>query len=229
MLIKEIPKDERPREKLFHKGASALSDAEILALFFSTGRAGISAIELGREMIHRFGSLRNLSRATIEELRHIPGVGPAKAAQLAAVFEFGRRLAHEPFNQLAVTSPEDVFSLIGPEMQMLSQESVRVILLNHRKRLIHLSEVFRGTGNESFANPSEILRKAISHSAHAFIVVHNHPSGDPSPSQADHEVTRRLKSAALAVGIEFTDHIIIGCRSEGAADPYFSFREAGLL
>jgi DNA repair protein RadC len=229
MLIKELPKDERPREKLFRQGAAALSDAEILALFFSTGRAGTSAIELGREMIKRFGSLRNLSRTTTGELCQIPGIGPAKAAQLAAVFEFGRRLAHEPFSELSVSSPEDVFSLVGPEMQMLSQESVRVILLNHRKRLIHLTEVFRGTGNESFANPSEILRKAISHGAHAIIVVHNHPSGDPTPSLADHEVTRRIKSASLAVGIEFTDHIIIGCRSERAGDPYFSFREAGLI
>jgi DNA repair protein RadC len=229
MLIKELPKDERPREKLFRQGAAALSDAEILALFFSTGRAGTSAIELGREMIKRFGSLRNLSRTTTGELCQIPGIGPAKAAQLAAVFEFGRRLAHEPFNELSVSSPEDVFSLVGPEMQMLSQESVRVILLNHRKRLIHLTEVFRGTGNESFANPSEILRKAISHGAHAIVVVHNHPSGDPTPSLADHEVTRRIKSASLAVGIEFTDHIIIGCRSERAGDPYFSFREAGLI
>jgi DNA repair protein RadC len=229
MLIKDIPEDERPREKLFHRGPAALSDAEILALFFSTGRAGMSAIELGREIIQQFGSLRSLSRATTEELCQIQGIGPAKAAQLAAVFEFGRRLAHEPFSELSITSPEDVFSLVGPEMQMLSQESVRVILLNHRKRLIHLTEIFRGTGNESFANPAEILRKAISHSAHAIIVVHNHPSGDPSPSQADHEVTRRLKSAALAVGIEFTDHIIIGCRSESTRDPYFSFREAGLI
>lgn len=229
MLIKDIPEDERPREKLFRNGAAALSDAEILALFFATGRAGTSAIELGREMINRFGSLRNMSRATTAELCQIPGIGPAKAAQLAAVFEFGRRLAHEPFNELSVASPEDVFSLIGPEMQMLAQESVRVILLNHRKRLIHLGEVFRGTGNESFANPSEILRKAISLGAHAFVVVHNHPSGDPTPSLADHEVTRRIKSAALAVGIEFTDHIIIGCRSESSNDPYFSFREAGLI
>jgi DNA repair protein RadC len=229
MLIKDIPEDERPREKLFRNGAASLSDAEILALFFATGRAGTSAIELGREMINRFGSLRNMSRATTAELCQIPGIGPAKAAQLAAVFEFGRRLAHEPFNELSVASPEDVFSLIGPEMQMLAQESVRVILLNHRKRLIHLGEVFRGTGNESFANPSEILRKAISLGAHAFVVVHNHPSGDPTPSLADHEVTRRIKSAALAVGIEFTDHIIIGCRSESSNDPYFSFREAGLI
>lgn len=229
MLIKDIPEDDRPREKLFGRGPRALSDAEILAVFFSTGRAGVSAIDLGREMISRFGSLRNLSRASIEELTQIPGIGPAKAAQLSAVFEFGRRLAHEPFSDQSITCPEEVFSLIGPEMQMLSQESVRVILLNHRKRLIHSGEVFVGTGNESFANPAEILRKAISHGAHALILVHNHPSGDPSPSAADHEVTRRIKTACSAIGVEFTDHIIVGSRSPDSSPPYFSFREAGLI
>jgi len=229
MLIKDIPEDDRPREKLFGRGPRALSDAEILAVFFSTGRAGVSAIDLGREMISRFGSLRNLSRASTEELTQIPGIGPAKAAQLSAVFEFGRRLAHEPFSDRSVTCPEEVFSLIGPEMQMLSQESVRVILLNHRKRLIHSGEVFVGTGNESFANPSEILRRAISHGAHALILVHNHPSGDPTPSAADHEVTRRIKVACSAIGVEFTDHIIVGSRSPDSSAPYFSFREAGLI
>ena len=229
MLIKDIPEEERPREKLDTLGPRALSDAEILAVFFSTGRAGVSAIDLGREMISRFGSLRNLSRASLDELKQVPGIGPAKAAQLSAVFEFGRRLAHEPYNDQAITSPEEVFAIIGPEMQMLSQESVRVILLNHRKKLLHLGEVFKGTGNESFANPSEILRAAISRGAHSFILVHNHPSGDPSPSGADHEVTRRLKTAASAIGIEFTDHVIIGSHSQDSRAPYFSFREAGLI
>jgi DNA repair protein RadC len=229
MRIKQMPEDDRPREKLMERGPASLSDAEILALFFSTGRAGVSAIDLGREMIAQFGSLRQLSRASTAELIQIPGIGPAKAAQLAATFEFGRRLAQEPYNDRSITAPEDVFALLGAEMQRLSQESVRVILLNHRKRLIQTEEVFRGTGNESFANPSEILRRAIAHSAHAFIVVHNHPSGDPSPSTADHEVTRRIKAASQAVGFEFTDHIIIGCQSRDVSAPYFSFREAGLL
>lgn len=229
MRIKQMPEDDRPREKLMERGPASLSDAEILALFFSTGRAGVSAVDLGREMIDRFGSLRQLSRASLPELLQIPGIGPAKAAQLSATFEFGRRLAQEPFNEHSITAPEDVFALMGAEMQRLSQESVRVILLNHRKRLIQTEEVFRGTGNESFANPSEILRRAIAHSAHAMIVVHNHPSGDPSPSTADHEVTRRIKAASQAVGIEFTDHLIIGSRSGDVGSPYFSFREAGLL
>lgn len=229
MLIKEIPEDERPREKLLERGAAALSDAEILALFLGTGRAGTSAIELGREMIREFGGLRALSRASSEELRRIGGIGPAKAAQLAAVFEFGRRLAGETYEDRPVASPEDVFALVGSEMQRLSQESVRILLLNHRKRLLRNEEVYRGTGNESFAHPPEILRKAIAASASALVLVHNHPSGDPSPSRADHEATRRLKEACAAVGIEFTDHLIVGTPSPRSESPYFSFRESGLL
>ena len=229
MLIKEIPEEERPREKLVERGAAALSDAEILALFFGTGRAGMSAVGLGREMIARFGSLRQLSRASLAELRQIPGVGLAKATQLAAVFEFGRRLAREPYNDHPIESPDDVFSLLGPEMQSLSQESVRIVLLNHRKRLLRFDEIYRGSGSESIASPPEILRRALVHSAHAFVLVHNHPSGDPSPSQSDLASTRRIKEASAAVGVELTDHLIIGCRAGGKEAPYFSFREAGLL
>lgn len=229
MRIKDIPPNERPREKLLQLGAAALSDAEILAVFFGTGRAGASAIELGRELITRFGSLRSLSRASSEELLHVTGIGPAKAAYLSAIFEFGRRLSREPYADRPIASPEDVFEFLGAEMQRLTQESVRAVFLNHRKRLIQAVEVFLGTGNESFANPAEILRKAIAHSAHALILVHNHPSGDPSPSRADHEVTKRLREACNAVGIEFTDHLIIGCHSAEGSPPYYSFRESGLL
>ncbi|MEM7602893.1 MAG: DNA repair protein RadC [Verrucomicrobiota bacterium] len=230
MSIKNLREDERPRERIMAHGAGPLSDAEILALFLGTGRRGVSAVELGREMISEFGSLRNLSRASVAELTRVEGIGPAKAAQLAAVFEFGRRLSREAFQDAPVTCPEEVFSLLGAAMQSLSQESVRVILLNHRKRLIHIDEVFRGTGNESFANPSEILRIAISHAAHTLILVHNHPSGDPSPSRADHEVTKRMKQACEVVGIDFTDHVIIGSESSiSQRSAYFSFRESGLI
>lgn len=230
MLIKELPEDERPREKIAAHGAESLSEAEILALFFGTGLKGISAIELGRDLLKKFGNLRNLSRASVAELQKVDGIGPAKAAQLAAVFEFGRRLSREAFVDTPVTSPEEVFALVGASMQCLHQESVRVILLNHRKKLIQIEEVFLGTGNESFANPPEILRRAISHAAHSLILVHNHPSGDASPSQADRDVTARMSQACNAVGIGFLDHIIIGGESSAPnREPYFSFREAGLL
>lgn len=229
MLIKDLPEDERPREKLLQKGAVSLSDAEILAVFLGTGRKGFSAIELGHEMLKHFGSLKNLSRASVEELTKVGGIGPAKAAQLAGIFEFGQRLARETFNEEPITCPEEVYELVGNEMQRLSQESVRAILLNHKKRLIQVAEVFVGTSNESFANPSEILRKAIGHAAHSMILVHNHPSGDPTPSGADHHVTKRMKTACDAVGLEFTDHIVIGSSTNSSGQSYFSFREAGLL
>ena len=229
MGIKHMPEDDRPREKLVERGPGSLSDAEILAIFFGTGRHGASAVDLGRELLDRFGNLRALSQASLEELQSISGIGPVKAVHLASIFEFGRRLAREPFREINITSPEDAFSLLAPSMQGLSQESVRVILLNHRKRLIRVNEIFRGTGNESFANPTEILRSAIAHAAHSLILAHNHPSGDPSPSSADHDATRRLKVACQAIGLELTDHIIIGCHGPGVDSPYFSFREAGLL
>lgn len=230
MLIRDLPEDERPREKLIERGSGSLSDSEVLAVIFGTGRKGISAVELGREFLQKFGSLRQMSRASMEEFTEIEGIGPAKATHLAAVFELGKRIAREPYRDKPITSPEDVFELLGPEMQRLSQESVRAILLDNRKNLIHIAEIFVGTGNQSFANPSEILRKAITHSAFSIVLVHNHPSGDPSPSRADHDVTRRMTAACNAIGIEFVDHIVIGSQSLSQVDgPYFSFREAGLL
>lgn len=229
MLIKEMPMEERPREKLWERGAEALSDAEILALFFGTGRQGMSVVQLARELITHFGGLRQLSRASAEELLTVKGIGPAKAAQLAAVFEFGRRLALETYNEMVIERPEDIFSLLQHEMQRLAQESVRVVLLNQRKRLIRVEEVFIGTGNESFANPAEILRRAIVLSAQSIILVHNHPSGDPTPSHADHKVTKRLHEASALIGIELVDHIIIGSPSAAHPSGYFSFREGGVL
>jgi DNA repair protein RadC len=229
MLIKEIPEEDRPREKFASRGAHSLSDAEILALLFGTGRAGLSAIDLAREVLGRYQTLRNLSRATVAELTAIKGIGPAKATQVVAALEFARRLSQESFREQPIQSPEDVYDLIGATMQALDQESVRIILLNHRKKLIQVAEIFRGTGSECFAHPAEILRRALSHSAHSLILVHNHPSGDPSPSRADHDATKRLHQACQAVGIDLTDHIIIGAPSASNREPYFSFREAGCL
>ena len=229
MLIKDLPENERPREKLVEKGAAALSDAEILAVFLGTGRKGKSAVDLGREMIQHFGSLRNLSRASVAEISQINGIGPAKAAQLAGVFEFGKRLAEEPFSDQVLDSSEQVFKLLGPDMQRLTQESVRAVLLNSKKRLIKIEEIFRGTDIQCMASPTEVLRLAISLAANAIILVHNHPSGDPSPSHADFVVTKKMRKACEAVGIEFVDHVIIGISSDKCPEPYYSFRESGFI
>lgn len=228
--IRDLPEDDRPREKLSRLGPSSLSEAELLALFFGTGRPGASAVDLGRELIQRFGSLRALSRLTVEELRQVSGIGPAKSTQLAAVFEFGRRLARERYRDLPVDSPEAVYDLLGPEMRALTQESVRLVLLDNRSNLLHVSEVTRGTLNECIAHPRDIFRIAIGWSAASFILVHNHPSGNPSPSQADIALTRQLRDAAAFLHIEMHDHVIIGAPSESeSADAYYSFRESGLI
>jgi len=229
MLIKDLPENERPREKLAEKGAAALSDAEILAVFLGTGRRGMSAVDLGREMIRRFGTLRNLSRASVAEISLIDGIGPAKAAQLAGVFEFGKRLAQEPFTEQAIDSPEQVFALVGSDMQRLTQESVRAILLNSKKRLIKTEEIFKGTGIQCLASPAEVLRTAISLAAHSIILVHNHPSGDPSPSHSDMLLTKKMRKACEAIEIKLADHIIIGIPSDSRPEAYYSFRESGLL
>ena len=164
----------------------------------------------------------------MKELRKIPGIGPTKALELVAAFGLGERLARETLSKQKLDSPELVSELVGPEMRRLRTESLRVILLDTRYRLLHIEEVSLGSLNESIAHPREIFRPALTYSAHAVIVVHNHPSGDASPSQTDHSLTRRLAEAAELLQIKLLDHIIIGAPGEGSPG-YFSFKEAGVL
>ncbi len=227
--ILDLPDDEKPREKLKQRGASALTDAELLALFFGTGLPGLNAIGMGRQLIRQFGSLQALSRRSLEDLMQIKGIGPAKASQLAAIFEFGKRLALERRSQSPLDSPDAVYDLLGPTLQSLEHESLQVILLNTKYHLIQIQEISRGGLNECIAHPREIFRAAITHSAYAFILVHNHPSGDPAPSSADRKLTRQLKQASEHISIEMLDHIIIGTPSTHSQQAYFSFREMGLL
>jgi len=227
--ILDLPDEEKPREKLKQRGASALTDAELLALFFGTGLPGLNAIGMGRALIQQFGSLQALSRQSLHDLIKIRGIGPAKASQLAAIFEFGKRLAVERRSQSPLDSPEAVYDLLGPSLQSLAYESLQVILLNTKYHLIQTQEISRGGLNECIAHPREILRAAITHSAYAFILVHNHPSGDPSPSRADRKLTRQLKQASEHVSIEMLDHIIIGSPSAHSEQAFFSFREMGLI
>lgn len=228
--IRDLRPEERPREKLASRGAASLTDAELLAIFFRTGLQGKSAIDLGKELLDRFGSLQGISRRSLEELKEMPGIGDAKATQLAGIFEFGRRLAREAYCDREVDSPEAVYELVGVEMRQLSQESLRVILLDARAYLIQIAEITRGSVDESIAHPREIFRSAISYSASSFILVHNHPSGNPSPSSADISLTRKLREASELLQIVMWDHVIIGAPSPDGQDaPYFSFREMGML
>jgi len=226
--IRELPEDDRPREKLALKGPGSLSNAELIAIFLRTGVAGKGAVELARDLLVDRGSLQGVARTSPAELAGRHGIGPAKAAQISAAFELGRRLVHEQISLEPMDSPERIFELLAPQMRALSQESVSVLLLDNRRHLIKVEEVTRGTLNECLVHPREILRRVIAHSSHSFILVHNHPSGNPNPSSADREITRTLYRASEVVGVSLVDHIIIGASSVDG-QPYFSFREAGLL
>lgn len=228
LTIHELPEEDRPREKLAAKGAAALSDSELIAILLRTGLPGANAVDVARNLLGKYQSLNGLSRCGVKELSAIKGVGPAKAVQLAAAFGLGARLAREALLQKKIDSPELVYELLGAEMRALHTESLRVVLLNTRYELLRIHEVSAGSMNESIAHPREIFRPALIYSAYAVIAVHNHPSGDPAPSGADHRLTRRLADAAQLLQIGLLDHIIIGA-PDGKRVPYFSFKEAGVL
>jgi DNA repair protein RadC len=228
LKIREMPADERPREKLAAHGAAALTSPELIAILLRTGRRGANAVEVARQLLEKYGSLTGLTRCTVDELRKVKGIGPTKAVQLVAAFGLGHRLARETLSKQKIDSPELVNELVGPEMRRLRKESLRVILLDTRYHLIRVEEVSIGSVNESIAHPRDIFRPALVSSAYAVIVVHNHPSGDASPSQTDHSLTRRLAEAAELLQIKLLDHIIIGAPADGSPG-YFSFKEAGVL
>ncbi len=228
LKIREMPADDRPREKLMARGASALTDSELIAILLRTGLPGANAVAVAGQLLQRFGSLGDLSRCTVEELSGIRGIGQAKALHLVAAFNLGQRLATETLTREKIDAPELVYALLASEMRGLHKESLRVLLLDTRYRLLRMQEVSLGSVNESIAHPRDVFRPAVISSAYAVIVVHNHPSGDPSPSQSDHSLTRRLAEAAELLQIKLLDHIIIGAPAEGRL-PYFSFKEAGVL
>jgi DNA repair protein RadC len=228
LKIREMPESDRPREKLANRGTAALTDAELIAILLRTGVSGANAVEVASQLLAQYGSLSALSRCTVEEVASIRGIGFAKAVQLVAAFGLGQRLARETLSRTKVDSPELVYALVGTELRALHKESLRVILLDTRYHLLRIEEVSLGSVNESIAHPRDVFRPAVIASAYAVIVVHNHPSGDPAPSQADHTLTRRLAEAAELLQIKLLDHIIIGAPADGRA-AYFSFKESGVL
>ena len=226
--IHDLPEEDRPRERLLRLGAGALTNAELLALFINTGLKGENAIAIAHRLLKEHGNLTALSRREASELAEERGLGPAKAAHIAAAFELGRRASREIFDERKMDTPDLIYEYLASEMSALNYESVRVILLNTKMALLQQREIFRGSVNESVAHPREILREALVHSAAAFVVVHNHPSGDPMPSEADRRFTMRLRDAAGMLMINFVDHVIIGLPREGKS-PFFSFRQTGLI
>jgi DNA repair protein RadC len=228
MLIRDLPDEERPREKLARLGPASLDNAELLALFLRTGTRGRSAIELGRDTLRHFGSLNALGSAGLDALRQTPGLGPAKASQLAAAFELGARVARERLRETVLDSPERIHEAFAPQLSWLGHERLLVALLSSRLQHTGTVEISSGVLTETSAHPREVLRPVILRGAYGFVLLHNHPSGDPSPSAADRRFTARLAEGAALLELRFVDHLVIGRPGDGHPG-YFSFREGGLL
>jgi DNA repair protein RadC len=229
MPMREVPEAERPRERLLTQGANALSTAELLAILLRTGTTERPVLSLAQFLLNHFGSLEALSRASVDELAAVKGVGQTKAIGLKAAFALAARLARMEAEARAIDQPEDVARLLGEEMRLLDHESVRVICLNTKHKLLAIEEISRGLLNQSLFHPREAFRPAIARQAHAIILVHNHPSGDPTPSGSDIEVTRTLVKAGEILRIEVLDHIILGAPRPGQSQSFYSFKSAGML
>ena len=222
-MIRDFPVDERPRERLAHAGEGALSTTELLAIILRTGVSGESVLAMATRLISRYGGLPGLARASFTELQAEKGLGPAKTAQLKAALELGRRmLLAAPEDQFIVRSPTDAAQFLMAEMSHLEQEHFRVLYLNTRNRLLGSETVYVGNLNASHIRVSEVFREAVKRNCASLIVAHNHPSGDPTPSPEDVEVTRLLVAAGKLLDIEVLDHLIIGQQR------FVSLRERGL-
>lgn len=226
--IKDMRADDRPRERLERSGAAALTVPELIAILLGTGLVGKSAIALGQELVHRASSLDALCRMSVRDISAVKGIGPAKATKLKAAFELASRLASEQARAIPLETPAQVAALLSDELRSLTCESLRVIAVNTKLHLKAIEEVSRGTINETVAHPRDVIRVALIHQAYGFILVHNHPSGDPAPSSADLDFTMRIRDAARLMQIEFLDHVILGVPRPGHSGHY-SFKEAGYL
>jgi DNA repair protein RadC len=211
MAIRDWPLDERPREKLLAKGAAALSDAELLAILLRTGIAGHSALDLAREVLKKFGSLRKLIASDRQRFCAEPGLGPARFAELQAAAEIARRQLSETLRAgPSLSSPRATRDFLSARLRDLEHEVFCCLYLDKRHRLIHFEELFRGTLDGASVHPREIVKNALQRNCAAIIIAHNHPSGIAEPSQADEMITRRVKEALALVDIRLLDHIIVG-------------------
>jgi DNA repair protein RadC len=209
--ISDWPEDERPRERLYRKGPASLADAELLAILLGTGTKGQTAIDLARELLSGDGALSKLAGREVGEMRKLKGVGLAKATKLAAAFELSRRLrSRADGGRVSMGSPEAVFSHFGPLMEDLKKEVFRVVLLNAQNVYLKDEIISEGTLSASLVHPREVFKPAIRESAASLILLHNHPSGDPTPSKEDLRLTRQLVECAKLLDLRIHDHVIIG-------------------
>lgn len=222
--VKDWPENERPRERLIKYGAESLSDAQLLAIILRTGSGEKGVMGLSISLLDAFKTLRNIDAASISELSSMKGIGTAKIAQIKAAFELGKRLMGEPYDGKPVfSSSHSIFSYFAPRFKTLKKEFFIGVLLDAKNRLIRECKVSEGTLTNSLIHPREAFREAVKESAASIIFVHNHPSGDPTPSRDDIAITERLKSAGDIIGINVLDHVIIG---DGK---YVSLKDRGVL
>jgi DNA repair protein RadC len=231
VLIREMAQHDRPRERMLRLGAESLKDEELLAIIIRVGRRGKSAIDMARELLRRYNNnLAQLAAAPPADLAKTPGIGTAKAAELKATFALATRMAAQALPERArLSSPEQAAAYLREVYRGKRQEEVRVILLDTKNRFLRDLEVTRGLLDHSALHAREVFRPAIEHNAAKLILAHNHPSGDPTPSTADVTCTKALAEAGTLIGIELTDHLIIGAATAGQWRDYYSFRENGQL
>lgn len=209
--MREMPADERPRERLARLGAEALSDAELIAIIIRSGTRAASAVALAGTMLHSFQNIRNLANASLDEIAAIKGMGQVKAIELKAALELGKRLAAFTNRDLTkIRGAEDVAKLLMNDYKDAEQEIFKAVLLNAKNMVLRVVEVSSGGLDATLAQPRDVFRLAVRESAHSVIVCHNHPSGDPEPSRDDIALTKRLDEAATLLGIRLLDHVIFG-------------------
>ncbi|MCE5258886.1 MAG: DNA repair protein RadC [Chloroflexi bacterium] len=224
LLLKELPHEERPRERLIQQGAVALSNAELIAITLRTGRANENVLELATHLLAKFDGLSGLSRASIQQLAETPGIGPAKAAELLAAMELGKRIGQlNGEGRLQVTSPEDAAKFFQARLSGEQQETLYVMHVDTKHRSFRSIPVYIGNVSAVIVRPAEVFREAIKDNATAIIVAHNHPSGDPSPSPEDINFTKEIKHLGQQLGIELLDHIVVGHNT------YYSMKQHGII
>jgi DNA repair protein RadC len=226
--IKDIPLAERPRERLAAHGSDKVSSSELIAILLRTGTKGASALQMGAELLQKFGSLGNLAQASIDDLRKTKGIGRDKAVSLKAAFVLAQRMAQElRVESPLLDNPESIANLMREDCRLYDVEHFHAILLNTRRKLIRIEKVSQGTLDSVLVHPREVFKSAIAANASALVIVHNHPSGDPMPSDTDIKVTRDLIRAGQLLKIDVLDHVILGRRTEERPRDYVSLRELG--
>lgn len=224
VMMKDLPMEERPRERLLRVGPEYLSNRELLAVLIKTGTKDQSVLDLVDQLVANIGSLREIACASFEEMATIKGIGPAKAAAIIAAFELAKRLSNSNLQaREVVNSPADAASIVMDEMRLLDREHFVILMLNTKNRVIAKKVVSIGHLNATLVHPRELFKDVIRRSSAAVILVHNHPSGDPTPSDDDISITNRLCEAGRLLGIEVLDHLIVGDQQ------YISLKEKGLI